>query len=48
MSGGLLSKWKVSLEEKTYLFGREMITDAKLHIFQQIAPNYTKKCYARF
>jgi len=25
-----------------------MITDAKLHIFQQIAPNYTKKCYARF
>jgi len=25
-----------------------MITDAKLHIFRQIAPIYNKKCYARF
>jgi len=41
MSEELLSKMKV-------LFGREMITDAKLHIFRQIAPNYTKKYYVHF
>ena len=39
---------KVSLEERTYLFGREMITAAKLHIFRQMEPIYTKKCYAKF
>ena len=25
-----------------------MITNAKLHIFLQMATNYTKKCYAKF
>ena len=42
MSEGLLSKWENLSEERTYLFGREMITDVKLHIFRQIAPIYTK------
>ena len=46
MNEGLLSKWNVSLEESLYLFGREMITTAKLHFFRQLAPNYTKKSYA--
>ena len=41
MSEGLLSKWE-------NLFGREMITDVKLHIFRQIAPNYTKKFMSDF
>ncbi len=36
MSERLLSKWE-------NLFGRAMITDVKLHIFWQIATNYTKK-----
>lgn len=40
------SEWIV--ERMKGLFGREMITDVKLHIFRQIATNYTKKCYARF
>ena len=39
---------KISLEERTYLFGRAMITDVKLHIFRQIAPNYTKKFMSDF
>lgn len=41
MSEGLLSKWE-------NLFGREMITGVKLHIFWQIAPNYTKKFMSDF
>lgn len=43
MSEGVLSERKVSLQEKTYLFAREIISCAKLHIFRQMAPNYTKK-----
>jgi hypothetical protein len=41
MSEGLLSKWE-------NLFGREEITDAKVHIFRQIATNYTKKFMSDF
>lgn len=33
MSEGLLSERKVSLEERTYLFGREMITDTNYTFF---------------
>ena len=35
------SEWIV--ERMKGLFGRAMITDVKLHIFRQIATNYTKK-----
>lgn len=49
MSEGLLSKWENLFgRERTYLFGRAMITDVKLHIFRQIAPNYTKKFMSDF
>lgn len=41
MSEGLLSKWE-------NLFGREEITDAKVHIFRQIVTNYTKKFMSDF
>ena len=41
MSERLLSKWE-------NLFGRAMITDVKLHIFRQIATNYTKKFMSDF